>query len=152
MMWCKVFWPTYVCMVGKFSASQGQLASHLVTSTFISWEINHEEFSCQLNSDRKLWTKSCVFKPRARQLILTDGEVNKRVVGQRVRENVTVAMINVWMAPPAHGRQSVLESIQTFRSEVFSLGHSLWCLCKYLLGQWCKDLTANDPVNLEACH
>lgn len=43
-------------------------------------EINREGFSCQLNTGRKLCTGSCVFKPRARQL-LTDGEVNKQAVG-----------------------------------------------------------------------
>lgn len=57
-------------------------------------EINKEGFSCQSNTGRKLCAVSCVFNLRAKQL-LTDGEVNKQAVGQRVDKTATVRMLNV---------------------------------------------------------
>lgn len=49
-------------------------------------EINLEGFSCQPNRGRKQRAGSCVFKPRASQL-LTDGEVNKQAERTRLPQS-----------------------------------------------------------------
>lgn len=56
--------------------------------------------------------ESSVFKPRASQLILSDGDVNKQNVRQTVGEAAMVKIIKARTTAPANGRETVDECIK----------------------------------------